>query len=200
VARASTILSHVQPRCLESSYVCIVRRHSEGRYVGEGDRGKWEQHNRRATGTLEGTDTNKPDVDETSIQGGDGRRWNDEVKDSLRTERMENLNPTYPSLEFFKSARDLSRLHFATLVQLRLEHFPAAVYLYRFKLLNSPDGPSCGLRTQSPFHVLIGRDAYIEQRLERDRTLGAASRSYKALLTPGKSTPHLMRSLVGVGE
>jgi ribonuclease HI len=127
------------------------------------------------------------------------KRWKEEVRDSPRTERMENLDPTYPSLQFFKHARNLTRIHFTTLVQLRLEHFPTATYLYRFKLADSPDCPKCGLRTQSPFHIVIGCKAHTEEQLERDRTLGAASQSYKVLLAPSEATPHLMRYLSEVG-
>jgi hypothetical protein len=126
-------------------------------------------------------------------------KWKEEVKDTPRTERMEVLDPDYPSLQFFKRSCNLSRRHFATLVQLRLDHFPVAAYLYRFRLLNSPDCPNCGLRPQTPFHLIIDCDAHIEERLERDRALGAASRSYKALLAPGDATPHLMRYLTRTG-
>jgi ribonuclease HI len=126
-------------------------------------------------------------------------RWRDEMKGSPRLERLEALDPTFPSLKFFKKARELPRRHFAALVQLRLEHFPTAAYLYRFKKADTPDCPHCGLRPQTAFHLLIGCQAFVEQRGERDLMLGPASRSYKALLEPGTATRHLMRYLYDVG-
>jgi hypothetical protein len=104
-----------------------------------------------------------------------GRRWKAEMKDTPRRERLEELDPDFPSLNFFKKARDLWRCHLATLAQLCLEHFPVATYLYQFKLQDSPDCLSCGLRLQSLFHLITGCKAHIKERLERDRALGAAS-------------------------
>lgn len=88
---------------------------------------------------------------------------------------------------------------FATLVQIRLGHFPTADYLYRFKKTDSPDCPNCGLRVQTAMHLLMGCEAFVEERADRDRVLGAASRSYRALLTPGPATKPLMEFLKEVG-
>jgi len=120
---------------------------------------------------------------------------------AFRRDRMEALDPNYPSTKFFEQAMEHapSRQHFAILVQLRLGHFPTANYLHRFKKADSPECPECGSRSQTPMHLLMGCDAYVEERAERDRALGAASRSYRALLTPGPATKALMEYLKGIG-
>ena len=107
---------------------------------------------------------------------------------------MEALDPDFPSMSCFKAAMelDLSRQQFAVLVQLRMGHFPTADYLYSFKKIDSPDCLNCGLRVQTPFYMMMGCDAFVEERAKRDRKLGAASRLYRALLTPGPATEGLM--------
>ncbi|QRV80136.1 Reverse transcriptase from transposon X-element protein [Ceratobasidium sp. AG-Ba] len=126
------------------------------------------------------------------------QRWKQEVDDT-RKEKLQNLDPTYPSLRFFEAAKSLSRRDFAILVQLRLEHFPVAVYLYRFKKADSPICPECGTSEQTVFHLLMTCPAHEEQRRIRTRELGDASRSFRMLLQPGKTTPHLIRYLERTG-
>ncbi|QRV77059.1 Reverse transcriptase from transposon X-element protein [Ceratobasidium sp. AG-Ba] len=126
------------------------------------------------------------------------RRWKEEV-DEKRKEKIQNLDPSYPSLQFFEAAKSLSRREYAILVQLRLEHFPVAVYLERFKKVDSPMCPNCGAEEQTIFHLLMTCPAHNEQRKQRTKDLGDASRSFRALLQPGKATPHLIRYLERVG-
>ncbi|QRW04674.1 Reverse transcriptase from transposon X-element protein [Ceratobasidium sp. AG-Ba] len=125
-------------------------------------------------------------------------RWRQEV-DETRKEKLQNLDPSYPSLRFFEAARHLKRREYAILVQLRLEHFPVAVYLERFKKVDSPTCPHCRTSDQTIFHLLMTCPAHAEQRKLRTRELGDASRSFRALLQPGKATPHLIRYLERVG-
>ncbi|QRV94385.1 Reverse transcriptase from transposon X-element protein [Ceratobasidium sp. AG-Ba] len=123
------------------------------------------------------------------------QRWKEEVKDTTWKERLQNLDPSYPSLKFFEAAKKLPRRDFAVLTQLRLEHFPVAAYLYRFKRTESPTCPNCGLQDQTVFHALMTCPAHKAERMLRSQELGEASWSFRALLEPGKATRHLMRYL-----
>ncbi|QRV81841.1 RNA-directed DNA polymerase from mobile element jockey [Ceratobasidium sp. AG-Ba] len=125
-------------------------------------------------------------------------RWKQEVDDT-RKEKLQNLDPSYPSLRFFEAAKSLSRREYAILVQLRLEHFPVAVYLERFKKVDSPICPNCGTTEQTVFHLLMTCPAHSEARKMRTREMGDASRSLRALLQPGKTTRHLIQYLERVG-
>ncbi|KAG9125511.1 hypothetical protein FRC07_007293, partial [Ceratobasidium sp. 392] len=50
-------------------------------------------------------------------------KWRDEFEETHRKERLVNLDPSFPSLEFFKAAKHLPRRHYAT-----LPPAPIAVY------------------------------------------------------------------------
>lgn len=161
---------------------------------GGSEAGELPEHLRRRIVT-------NPTAAKRTFREGMGRRWRDEIRNSPRRERMEALDPDYPSMKFFEKAIELAlpRRQFATLVQMRLGHYPTADYLYRFKIVDSPECPECGTRAQTPIHILMGCDAYIEERAERDRALRAASRSYRTLLTPGPATRALMEYLQEAG-
>ncbi|KAF8597936.1 hypothetical protein BDV93DRAFT_451978 [Ceratobasidium sp. AG-I] len=85
------------------------------------------------------------------------------------------------------------------LVQLRLGHFPTASFLYRFNLTDTPQCTNCYERAETIEHYLMNCTAFWAQRRVRDLALGAASRSLKALLTPGKATHHLMQYIYATG-
>ncbi|KAF8594211.1 hypothetical protein BDV93DRAFT_459442 [Ceratobasidium sp. AG-I] len=126
-------------------------------------------------------------------------RWKDRLEGTDRTVRMLRIDDTYLSLDFSKKARGLTRTEYATLVQLRLGHFPTASYLYRFNLKDTPQCTSCYERAETTEHYLMNCTAHRAHRRVRDLALGAASRSLKALLTPGKATKHLMQYIYATG-
>ncbi|KAF8597213.1 hypothetical protein BDV93DRAFT_405100, partial [Ceratobasidium sp. AG-I] len=127
------------------------------------------------------------------------RTWKGRLEGTERTVRLPKVDDSYLSLDFFKRAKDLSRTEYATLVQLRLGHFPTASYLYRFNLTDTPQCTHCYERAESIEHYLMNCTAHRAQRRVRDLALGAASRSLKALLTPGKATRHLMQYIYSTG-
>ncbi|KAF8594196.1 hypothetical protein BDV93DRAFT_459506 [Ceratobasidium sp. AG-I] len=127
------------------------------------------------------------------------RKWRERLEGTERTVRMQRVDDSYLSLDFFKRAGELSRIEYATLVQLRLGHFPTASYLYRFNLTDTPQCTHCFERAETIEHYLMNCIAHRAQRRVRDLALGAASRSLKALLTPGKATRHLMQYIYATG-
>ncbi|KAF8602154.1 hypothetical protein BDV93DRAFT_444775 [Ceratobasidium sp. AG-I] len=112
---------------------------------------------------------------------------------------MQRVDDTYLTLNFSERAKELSRTEYTTLVQLRLGHFPTASYLYRFNLTDTPQCTHCYERAETIEHYLMNCTAHRAPRRVRDLALGAASRSLKALLTPGKATEHLMQYIYATG-
>ncbi|KAF8595348.1 hypothetical protein BDV93DRAFT_395877, partial [Ceratobasidium sp. AG-I] len=53
---------------------------------------------------------------------------------------------------FSERAKELSRTEYATLVQLRLGHFPTASYLYRFNIMDTPQCTHCYERAETIEH------------------------------------------------
>ena len=127
------------------------------------------------------------------------RKWRERLEGTERTVRMQKVDDSYLSLDFWKRAGELSRTEYATLVQLQLGYFPTASYLYRFNLTDTPQCTHCYERAETIEHNLMNCTAYRAQRRVRDLALGAASRSLKALLTPGKATRHLMQYIYATG-
>ncbi|EUC61565.1 reverse transcriptase from transposon X-element protein, putative [Rhizoctonia solani AG-3 Rhs1AP] len=124
------------------------------------------------------------------------KTWTREEGDARRTERFtREMDPGYPSMQFKKDADPLTRHQLATLTQLRIGHYPTQGYLHRFTLVDSPRCPHCDTRSESVVHLLMGCRALDNARRDRDREMGAASRSIKALLTPGDHTKYLMSYL-----
>ncbi|KAF8600931.1 hypothetical protein BDV93DRAFT_416201, partial [Ceratobasidium sp. AG-I] len=83
------------------------------------------------------------------------KMWKDRLEGTDRTVRMLRIDDSYLSLEFSKMARGLTRTEYATLVQLRLGHFPTAPYLYRFNLKDTPQCTSCYERAETTEHYLM---------------------------------------------
>ncbi|KAF8602247.1 hypothetical protein BDV93DRAFT_583984 [Ceratobasidium sp. AG-I] len=127
------------------------------------------------------------------------RKWADRLEGTERTVRMLKVDDTYLSLDFSKRATGLLRTEYTTLVQLRIGHFPTASYLYCFNLMDTPQCTNCYERTETIEHYLMNCTAHRAQQRVRDLALGAASRSLKALLTPGKATKHLMQYIYATG-
>jgi hypothetical protein len=124
------------------------------------------------------------------------KEWKEWVGETERTERMRYLDKTCPSLTFSKNAlkNHFTRQEYAHLVQLRLGHFPVPSYLHLFKVakVDSPICPHCETRTETPVRILMGPRELEKLRRDRDRICGAASRSIRTLLEPGKHTQGLM--------
>jgi hypothetical protein len=164
-------------------------------HMGEGDEGEVDD---LPTHLEKGISIN-PTAAKRTYKAGLWREWKERLEGTERTVRMQKVDDSYLALDFVKRARELSRTEYATLVQLRLGHFPTASYLYRFNLTDTPQCTHCYERAETIEHYLMNCTAHRAQRRVRDLALGAASRSMKALLTPGETTKHLLNYINATG-
>ncbi|KAH7325321.1 hypothetical protein B0J17DRAFT_581705 [Rhizoctonia solani] len=95
-------------------------------------------------------------------------------------------------MQFKKDADQLTRHQLAIITQLRTGHYPTRGYLHCFTFADSPRCLHCDTRSKTITHLLMGCRALDDLRRERDRMMGATSRSLKAILKPGEHTKHLL--------
>ncbi|CUA73580.1 hypothetical protein RSOLAG22IIIB_10893 [Rhizoctonia solani] len=121
------------------------------------------------------------------------REWTKDEGEERRTERfVREIDDEYPSMRFSTHADQLTRHQYATLTQLRIGHYPTAHYLHRFARADSPRCPLWDTHSETIKHFLMGCRALDNTRREREQATGAASRSMKTLLKPGKYTKYLI--------
>ena len=175
-----------------------AKKAAKGNRQGQVEGDKSEQEEGLPENMERGISIN-PTVAKRTYKAALRRMWKERLEGTERTVRMLRMDDLYLSLGFSKAAKELSRTEYATLVQLRLGHFPTASYLYCFNLKDTPQCASCYKRAETTEHYLMNCTAHQAQRRVRDLALGAASRSLKALLTPGEATKHLMQYIYATG-
>lgn len=117
----------------------------------------------------------------------------EEWKSSPRAENMDRIDPGMPSKAFSKMAERLPRKQASLLIQLRTGHVPLQQHLHRMRKADVPTCPQCGLTKETVYHFLMECAAYNEERAERERHAGPASRSIKDLLSRLALLPSLFR-------
>ena len=95
---------------------------------------------------------------------------------------MDRIDPGMPSKAFCKMAERLPRRQASLLIQLRTGHVPLQQHLHRLRKVDTPICPMCGITNETVYHFLMECAAYNEERAERERRAGPASRSIKDLL------------------
>ncbi|KAF8597945.1 hypothetical protein BDV93DRAFT_451977, partial [Ceratobasidium sp. AG-I] len=165
---------------------------AQGDGEGDGQDGELPEH-------LEQGITINPTAAKRTYKSKTKEKWVERLEGTERTVRMQKVDDAYLALGFSQRAEGLSRTVYATLVQLRTGHFPTASYLYRFNLTDTPQRTHCYERAETIEHYLMNCTAHRAQRRIQDLALGAASRSMRALLIPGKATRHLMQYIYATG-
>jgi hypothetical protein len=110
---------------------------------------------------------------------------------SPRYQRMQEINPSIPSLQFMKIVSLLTQRAASLLIQLRTGHIPLNKHLHRIGRSESQLCSMCPGQDKTIHHYIMACPAYAQERKKLEKQLGQFTCSLKTLLLNPKAIPHL---------
>jgi ribonuclease HI len=110
--------------------------------------------------------------------------WSHEWKASPRFNKINALDPSFPSNKFIKLISDdrLSRMDTSHICQLRMGHIPLNIYLERIGRAGSARCPACGYHKEDARHFVLDCPSYAHERWAMLRHCKKRNPSLKNLL------------------